>query len=532
MAAHRYWRVRFTNGGNTWTSVGTMSFRVTSDGPDLATGSYATWTESDVNGAGYVGIWRDGNNATFWFSGTNFGAEHWFKGDFGPASGVWPDIRCLTVDDASTARVSTEWLTNGTLEYSDDDSSWTAQMSLTRGGVAVQTWGMVQANITAPMGTLSSYGGMNSAATAPMPSAVGYCGATAMVQAPEATALMYFGATANITAPMGTLQATMHDSTGENAANITAPMGTLSAFMGMAAEIEAPMATLSAAATGTNWLKASITAPMGTLSATGTVSGTSQANITAPMGTLIGYAGMVCSITLTGSPTLDAHVTSGGVMTASLTGPMATLPLFELTTESFSNANIIAPMGKMGATLQAWIIAPMGTLTAIGTAVVAATYEAYAINLNHADPTANDEVTRYTNFPFTQIVRYQGSYFGVAADGLYLLEGTTDYAATPTAIPWAFKTATTDFKEPKQKTVAAAYFGGRLGPASTITLYAGEGAGVAYAHSTPRGALAQNYRQVFGKGVKARYYSIGAAGTGTLELDDIEFDIHNLTRRI
>jgi len=536
MATHRYWRVRFTNGGNTWTSVGTMKFQESSDGPDLATGTYATWTESDVGGAGYVGLWRDGSNASFWFSGTTFGSEHWFKGDFGAASGGWPDIRCFTVDDATTGRTNTEWMANGTLEYSDDGSAWTTQMVLTRGGTSSKLWGMVQANITAPATVLSFFGGINSAATAPMPSAVGYCGAIATVQAPTATVLMYLGAAASVTAPMGALRATMHDSTGENAANIFAPVPTLNIIMGGFAKIRAPKPTASASATGTNWLKASAKAPMATLSAAGTVSGTATTNVKAPMASLIGYGGMVCNVTITGRPTLDAHVTSGSVMNANITGPMAILPLFEVTTESFCTADIVAPMGRMGATLQAWIIAPMGTLTAVGTAVVTATYEAYAINLNHPPPRPGepqiDEVTRYTNFPFTHIVRYQGSYFGANSTGLYLLEGTTDYAETPTAVPWSFRTATTDFKEPKQKTVAAAYFGGRLGPASTVTLYAGEGAGVAYAHTTPRGATAQNHRQVFGKGVKARYYSLGANGTGTMELDDIEFDIHTMTRRI
>ena len=91
----------------------------------------------------------------------------------------------------------------------------------------------------------------------------------------------------------------------------------------------------------------------------------------------------------------------------------------------------------------------MGQLTFIGTAVVAVTYEAYAVNLQHKGTDSPvDEITRYTNFPFERIVRYQNSYFGVAADGLYLLEGTTDHATPATTIPWEFKTHLTDFENP------------------------------------------------------------------------------------
>ena len=337
-----------------------------------------------------------------------------------------------------------------------------------------------------------------------------------------------------VAAPMATLYASAHDSSGENAASIAAPMATLSIFMGSGAKLRAPAPTLSASATGENWLTADVAAPAGRLVASATVSGATSASVQAPMASVIGYGGMVLSVTPTGRATLDARMTSGGIVNASITGPMAQLTLLEVTAEGYCSADIIAPMGQMGGTLQAWIMAPMAKLTAVGTTVVVASYEAYAINLNHTpkpgvEPV--DEVSRYSNFPFTQIVRYRNSYFGVAADGLYLLEGTTDDGAD---IPYAVKTATTDFKSPMQKTVASAYFAGRLGSDATVTLHAGEGAQTQpYSYSTPRGALAQNHRQVFGKGIKAhRYYALGLAGAGELALDSIELDTHDMKRRI
>ncbi len=120
-----------------------------------------------------------------------------------------------------------------------------------------------------------------------------------------------------------------------------------------------------------------------------------------------------------------------------ITGAAITAPLFKLsasgTAQNYGGASLLAPSPRLGAQAQAWLIAPGATLTAAGTAVVTATYEAYALNLNHPPAQRGipeiDELTRYTNFPFTHIVRYQNSYYGANSTGLYLLEGTTDDGA-------------------------------------------------------------------------------------------------------
>ena len=187
----------------------------------------------------------------------------------------------------------------------------------------------------------------------------------------------------------------------------------------------------------------------------------------------------------------------------------------------------------MATTGAAQIVIPGPLLTAIGTATVAVTYEAYALNLKHQDAESPDELTHYTNYPFDKIVRYQNSYFGVNATGLYLLEGTTDFAEpAPTPVLWAFKTAMTDFELPNLKTVNWAYFGGRMAPAATVSIHFGDTGEQSYAYATPRGASAQNYRQPFGRGIKSRYYAFEAEGAGVLSLDSILFDIAKSARKV
>ena len=80
--------------------------------------------------------------------------------------------------------------------------------------------------------------------------------------------------------------------------------------------------------------------------------------------------------------------------------------------------------------------------------------------------------------------------------------------------------------------MTAAYFAGRLGPAATVTLYAGESGQESYAYTTPRGQTAINHREKFGKGVKNRYFALGIAGADIMDLDAIEPHIDKLSRRI
>lgn len=340
------------------------------------------------------------------------------------------------------------------------------------------------------------------------------------------------GASLAISPPLPALSSTGHSSMGEQAAAFSAPSPTLLAFGGTNAGLAAPSPTLTTAGTVTTSATAGPMAPSPTLVATGTVDAMAHADITTPSPNLVGYSGAVCSITLIGGHTVQATGTSGGIGGATIT-----VPLFELsasgTAQNYGSADLIAPSARLGGQAQAYLIAPGATLTAVGTATVTAAYEAYVLNLNHTprkgNEVVNDEMTRYTNFPFTHVVRYQNSYFGANSTGLYLLEGTTDDGAP---IEWEVKTAFTDFDSAQHKTLEMAYFGGRLGPEATISLFAGEQTTNPYEYTTPRGAAAQNYRQPFGRGQKARYYALGASGDDVVTIDSITLNVATLARKV
>jgi len=344
---------------------------------------------------------------------------------------------------------------------------------------------------------------------------------------PALTATSACGANAATTLPSLNATAAGHDATGERDAQIPLPSLTVAAVGGHYTRATIP--SLSVAATGTvPWVATSAsTLPALTATVDARSSTVARAEPLLPALTAQGYSGAVCSVTV-GALTMAASGTTGvaGAVTA-------TLPLFVAvatgTIGNTASADITLPSLSMVTGVRAPISLPSLNLVAIGTATVAVSYEAYALNLKHTNDKTNDELTRYTNFPFDRIVRYKDSYYGMNATGLYLLEGTTDDGDP---IPWEVATHITDFGNPKIKTVQHAYFGGRLGPDATVTLSVGEQADNSYSYTTPRGQTVQNYRQVFGKGAKARYFSVGVAGEDEIELDSLELAVTELARRI
>lgn len=499
------------------------------------TGSGTATASSDAGGALVPSKAFDSDIATVWNSLNSYPEELYW--DFGVANEK--DIVQATLVNGSAASINNS-VQEGSIWYSDDAVTyewWSPIVARTTTASYQNNYeyvapGVATAAIVCPTLTLLGYGAMNGAVTMPV-SFSAYGGANGAITMPMPLFAGHFGAIGAITLTGLSAYGTGHDSTGERELVAVMPMPTVLAYGGANGGVTMPMLTMVGAGTGTIIGHGALTMPMPTVTGTGVGGAVGSGEWTmSDSFSMIGYSGAVCSVTM-GEFTFAATGTSGCVGRGAVT-----LPMFELvgsgTRENSGSGEWTMPMLVASTTGRAWLTMPMPIFVAIGTATVTATYEAYAINLKHTSDKAPDEVTRYTNFPFTHIVRYQNSYFGANENGLFLLEGTTDYAATPTAIPWSFKTAVSDFGYPEFKTIESAYIGGRLGPSETLTLHAGEGAQTqAYSYTTPRGELAQNYRQKFGKGIKNhRYYALGANGSGELVIDSIDFNVAKLSRRI
>lgn len=514
MALARYWRFSESTSGQR--SVAEMELRTAAGASNEVLSGGTASASSVASGAPTQAADQafDANTATEWISFGGGGVQ-WIQWDFGV--GVQKDIRHLTLKNSAV--YVPQNFTAGTLASSDDGVNWLPRIYVTgktQDSGDVSVWlppPFATADLSMPKGSLTAYSG-GSARLNPSVS-LGMVG--------------FGGGTAALTGPMPTLSITGQDRTGDNAFVGALGMPGLVAYGGANGGLSMPSATLSAAGKVAITGNASLVLPAPSLVAVGTIaaSATAAVGLSDPF-LLVGYSGAVCSVQLSGGLTTQATGITGATGSAAIT-----LPLFELTAsgtqQTRGQANLLMPAARLGATAQAWLVMPGARLTAIGTATVAVTYEAYALNLKHALPDAADELTHFTNYPFDKIIRYQNSYFGVNSTGLYLLEGTTDDTAP---IPYSVKTKLTDFGTDQKKTPEAAVFGGRLGPDATVTVYTGETEDDVYAYSTPRGQDVQNYRQKFGKGLKARYYAFGIQGDGAMALDTVSFDIAKLKRRI
>jgi hypothetical protein len=105
---------------------------------------------------------------------------------------------------------------------------------------------------------------------------------------------------------------------------------------------------------------------------------------------------------------------------------------------------------------------PMLTLVALGHWDSTVAYEAYSFTFLKGDPQAAPALapTHYTNYPFDFIVRWQGHYYGIGQDGIYLLEGST-FDDEP--IVAAVKTHISAWGHPTRKRARAIYLTGTVG---------------------------------------------------------------------
>ena len=288
-------------------------------------------------------------------------------------------------------------------------------------------------------------------------------------------------------------------------------------------------AKASAQATAYGKATASLSVPKAVVAAQATATKTWGMALKGPAATISARGGANIRLTLTNGWNVDAHVASGCTAEITTASPMFAVAL----TGRISEVGRIVssmPMPTLGRTgrITASLGIPKVSITA--TRVVPFTTEAYAVNLRHVDPqNETDEVTHFTGFPFTHIVRHLNEYYGVGPSGVFRFGGATDDGAD---IAYDVETAKTDFGEVNLKTVAAAYLGGRIGSAQTVKLIAGETTPETYAFTTPRSDKAQSYRQVFGRGVKSRYYALGVSGVDEFQLDSIDAEVNKLSRRI
>ena len=309
-------------------------------------------------------------------------------------------------------------------------------------------------------------------------------------------------------------------------------------YTGASAKLLAPVYAINAVGSVQNMARAMLVAPSPVLVASGQVSSVGKAALTLTgKVTLKSSTGWrAAALTFSGGYTLNSTGIQDSLAHARLTAPQMTL-LADAITETVARADLLLPMIRSSAPTTAVLTIPTYQIRFTASGDIALEYEAYSLTLSHAIDTpiqstevSIDAMTRYTRYPFTQIVRLGSSYYGAAADGLYLLEGDTDNGLP---IEWDFELTQNDFQQANLKRIVSAVVGGRIPPLTNFTLKIGERADESYSYNNAHDATVQNYRQRFGRGVRARYLSVGmnCAQGSDFEIDTLSMEVETLSRK-
>lgn len=136
----------------------------------------------------------------------------------------------------------------------------------------------------------------------------------------------------------------------------------------------------------------------------------------------------------------------------------------------------------------------------------------YAINL------ATQATTTFDNYAFDSFCKGpDGKYYGIKADGLYLLEGSTDGGAE---IAWSAGLGRVNFGSNAVKLMSDAY--AAVASAERVELVvSAKDEEYIYPADTSSETL-QTQRIKLGRGLRENYYDLTLQGIGSITLDDFE----------
>lgn len=309
-----------------------------------------------------------------------------------------------------------------------------------------------------------------------------------------------------------------------NAAQLIGPALTMAAATGPRARLTGPKLTLTASGTVPTMARVSSTLPALTLTASGTVTEVAGAAMSLQDSfTVQASTGAQARLTGPGGFTAAAEATTVERAEARLQGPGFYALTSEVSLSATARASLVGPALTPAPSGQAWLVGPTFTLRAEGGEVVSATYESYAINL------ATGAVSHYTNFPFDNVVRFKGRFFGIKADGIFEIGANTD-AGEPIAA--TLTTFMTNFGESNNKRVLWAYILGRLDDDMDVTVSPDEGLAYTYKTSGANDGTMRTHRAKVGRGLKGNYFSFtfeNVAGAD-FEIDYVDF-LYDVTTR-
>ena len=145
---------------------------------------------------------------------------------------------------------------------------------------------------------------------------------------------------------------------------------------------------------------------------------------------------------------------------------------------------------------------------------------------------SNKAFSSYSNFPFNSFVQIENQAFGIADDGIYLLEGEDDDGED---IEGRLRMGLMDFGSSMWKNVRHAYLGIVSGGENlilrTVAIKEGNRVQDEYVLKPKESRSAFETRAQFSNAVQARYWSLEVESTGPVEIESIELGVILLPRK-
>ena len=533
MSAHRYWRLYITaNWTGAYAAVSSVEMREEAGSSNLSVTGNGTATASTIfDGTFTADKAFDSSGVSSWASQNAAALPQWVKWNFG--AGNEQDINHLTL--VNHYGTSTTNIRTAKLQYSDDDSSWTDHINIVENPQTASASSYYVSASTSeidaalPMPTCVAYLDRYGDPEMGMPAVEFEFGQLLEVALPmPAIEIRLSGFTLDVAMPMPAVSASIV----ERALNTIAaplPMPEVEFVGGASVATAMPMPTVEFEGTTTLLVHIDAVMPMATVEAAITKTEDVSIAATLPMPTVQAFVGAQVDAAMP-MPVVYVESTTGGVLSITAVMPMPQVDA-GISAEGTVSIEVEMPMLVSGPWGTIVAVMPMALVEVVARSVVTVTYEAYSINLAPVGKQKVRPVTRYTNRPFSGMVRWQGNWYGWGPDGLYLIGGDDDDGA---AIPWSWHTAVTNFGSRQMKVVRETFIHGRLGATVSASVSIGEAADVTYAAVIERGRTAQAHRIKYGRGLKAEYWSFGLADvTGSaMEVDSMQHEPQPLSRKI
>ncbi len=395
----------------------------------------------------------------------------------------------------------------------------------------VDTTRTVNVNVSMPMPTAQVETGV--VIDVSMPALIAVPGVQVAVSMPMPTVEIQAGATIEASMPMPTVRMEGRR-TVLNTIDVAMPMPTVEMREGHRIAAAMPMPTLEMSGTTTILISIQATMPMPTLEMSGTSTGSVSVSAALPMPTVEMQGGSIVQATMP-MPTVQMEGTTGSVIQITATMPMASVQC-EISADNTMQVSATMPMLLAGPWGRITAFMPMAQVQVVARSVVVVTYEAYAVNLQPSAgfrESAVHEVTRFDAWEFDHVIRWRNRYYGVKADGLYLLGGNLDGAD---AIAWELQSGMSKMGSSQKKAAREMFVHGRVGAGLTasVTLKGDDSTNRSYDAIVQAGGDAEATRVKIGQGLKSVYWSYGLADPdgGVADIDSIELNAAELSRKV